>query len=162
MNWISRVICDIREQYVSRGFADDFEDINRGNCENFAVSVIDEIREQSAEGDVPEIEFYEICSFFEGQGDDECVEEYGPLDRTALSIMLPDMSPPGGRTWEQLDRIVGETEIGWGLHTFMICEGRVYDSEAPEGVPGIFDLPFYERYLAKRGYGSGSASPNST
>jgi hypothetical protein len=62
------------------------------------------------------------------------------------------MSPPAGLSWDDLDRFVSETGIGSGLHAFIICDGVAYDSEAPQGVASVFDLPFFEMFLARNGY----------
>jgi len=60
------------------------------------------------------------------------------------------MMPPGGMTWDELDQFVSDAEMGWGLHVFTVCDGMVYDSEAPDGVASFFELPFYVRYLDRR------------
>lgn len=147
--WISKVIEHLREEWVAEGRAESFETINNGQCEDFAELVVDTVMEQAGEGDVPEIGSFEIRDFF--QLDPETGSNFdhgGPIDREALLAALPEMTPPAGMSWDDIDRFVHDTGIGRGLHAFVICEGMAYDSEAPHGVCGIFDLPFFERFLA--------------
>lgn len=147
--WISSVVHIIRDEMVAEGFADDYEGINRGNCDEFADRLVRRIEEESSEGDTPQIDALEINDFFLG-----AAEFGGPLDREKLGRMLPEMVPPGGMTWDALDRIVFDADMGWGLHVFTVCEGRVYDSEVPDGVESFFDLPFYVRYLDRLSVGN--------
>jgi hypothetical protein len=150
ISWISRVILDLREQWVASGQAESFQTINAGQCEDFADAVVEAVCEQSAEGDVPEIESIELPNFYQVNPETGfAFDEGGPLDRVKLLEVLPNMKPPEGMSWEDLDRFIWDASIGWGYHVFVVCEGRVLDSEAPDGVESIFDLPFYQRFLEK-------------
>jgi hypothetical protein len=150
INWISRVVLDLREQWVVSGRAESFEEINSGQCEDFAEALVEAVLEQSAEGDTPEIETIELPNFFRiDPKTGFALDEGGPLDRAKLSAALPNMKPPQGMSWDDLDRFIWDASICWGYHVFAICEGRVFDSEAPHGVDGIFDLPFYQRFIAR-------------
>jgi hypothetical protein len=62
--WVSKVIEDLRQQWVADGHAASFQAINSGQCRDFAELVVDTIREQAGEGDLPEIACSEICDFF--------------------------------------------------------------------------------------------------
>ncbi|MNU33123.1 hypothetical protein D3C71_216810 [compost metagenome] len=150
--WISKVIEDLRRQWVADGHAASFQAINSGQCEDFAELVVDTVREQAG-GDSPEIDKAQICDFFRIDPETGYAFQHGgPVDRELLLATLPDMTPPAGMSWDDLDRFVSETGIGPGLHAFVVCDGVAYDSEAPQGVSSIFDLPFFERFMEKNGY----------
>lgn len=148
-NWIGNVAREVRDELVAEGYGEDYADINRGNCDMFADRFVTRVMEQSAEGDQPDIMEAEIVSYFVSDADGNVGDNGGPLDRELLAKVLPDMTPPNGMTWDELDDLISREQMGWGLHVFAVCDGRVYDSEAPDGVTGIFDLPFYERYLGR-------------
>lgn len=150
--WISKVIEDLREQWVADGHAASFETINNGQCEDFAELVVETVLEQG-EGDAPEIRCVQICDFFGMDPDTGFPHDHGgPINRGSLLAALPDMTPPAGMDWDELDGFIRDTEMGRGLHAFVICERMAYDSEAPQGVCSIFDLPFFGRFLEKNGY----------
>lgn len=131
---------------VDRGDADDFASINSGLCEEFAEDLIAEVRALSGEGS--EIDSYEINHFF--QIDPKtgfAFESGGPIDRKLLSAALPNMKPPCEMSWDEFDEFLANSGMGWGFHIFVISDGLVYDSEAPEGVESIFDLPMFQRYM---------------
>lgn len=150
IDWISRVVIDLREQWVASGRAESFEEINSGQCDDFAEALVEAVLEQSAEGDVPEIESIELPNFFQiDPNTGFAFDEGGPLDREKLLSALPNMKPPQGMSWDDLDRFIWDAGISWGYHVFAICEGLVLDSEAPYGVDSIFELPFYQRFMLK-------------
>jgi hypothetical protein len=148
--WIAAVARAVRDEMVAEGYGETYQDINNGNCDEFADRFVSAVLEQSAEGDQPDIVEVEITSYFRPIAEGEFVENGSPLNRELLATVLPNMTPPEGMSWDELDEFIYENQVGWGLHVFAVCDGLVYDSEAPDGVPGIFDLPFYERYLASR------------
>jgi len=147
-SWIGAVARAVRDEMVAEGYGETYQDINNGNCDVFADRFVSRVMEQSAEGDQPDMMEAEITSYFRPVNEGEFVENGGPLNRELLATVLPNMTPPNGMTWDELDELIFETQMGWGLHVFAVCDGLVYDSEAPDGVSGVFDLPFYERYLA--------------
>lgn len=147
--WIGAVARMVRAELVAEGYGQDFAEINNGNCDMFADRLVTLVREQSAEGDTPDIMEAEIVSYYGPDAAGETHDNGGPFDRKLLLAALPGMTPPRGMSWDDLDELLATEGLGWGMHVFVVCDGLVYDSEAPDGVPGIFDLPFYERYLDK-------------
>ena len=146
---IAAVIEIIRGEMVRDGEADSFEDINNGHCEEFAERVVDMVVSQAADGKAPDIEPFEMPNFFQvDPSTGFAYDNGGPLDRDLLLRVLPSMLPPGGISWDEFDSLLSSTGIGWGTHVFMVCDGRVYDSEAPHGVDSMFELPFFERFMA--------------
>ena len=140
---IKDVVCLVRDEMITEGYGDSFRSINQGNCDTFAYRVAKKMRELIVT-DSTRIAEQEICDFFVERDVDG-----GPLNRQQLSEVLPEMIPPDGMSWDELNRLIDQTGMGWGLHVFVVYEGRAYDSETPEGVTSFFDLPFFQRYLAR-------------
>jgi len=139
---VEELVCSVRDQMIAEGYATDAQGINRGNCDIFADRLAHEIKTHSP-GDLTNFGEREICDYFEDR------EESGsPLVRDKLLRELPDMTPPAGMSWVQLDHVIERSGMGWGIHVFVVHNGKAYDSETPDGVTSFLDLPSYQRTLA--------------
>lgn len=99
-------------------------DINRGNCENFAI---------------------EVCKRWPG-AEVYGVEEFqcnGKFDWELLSNSDWGIKLPTGYTTETLEK------KRLGGHLWVVFNSKHYDAEAPDGVLSFFDLPFFQRQLSK-------------
>jgi len=143
---VSDVIRGERQRMVDEGEAGCFVSINSGLCGDFADQVVALL----AQATPPiEADALEIINFF--QVDPETGFAYdsgGPMDREVVRNILPAMLPPDGMTWDELDAYLSDSDISMGMHVFVVCDGKVYDSELPDGGDSIFDLPLFQRYLA--------------
>lgn len=147
---ITTIILAERQRMIDDGEVDDFVEINSGQCEDFALKVVAIFNDQASTRGTPEIGSFEINNFFQiNPQTGFAFEDGGSLDRELLARYVPHMNPPPNMTWDDLDAFIAETGIGWGLHVFIVCGGLVYDSEAPEGVESIFDLPLFQRFLER-------------
>lgn len=134
MNNLTNVILHLRDYYVNAGIAESYEDINCGSCVDFAegVEALYSGLCESLSNDHLVIE-REGSDGWDGEGEDVWSEEwlsfYGSL-------------PPAPHTINDLtDKITG-------YHFWLFYNGKHYDSECPEGVSNLFDLPFFKRCLS--------------
>lgn len=138
---VKELVCRVRDEMIAEGYASDPRDINSGNCDAFADRLVRLISEHFSGGSTHSGE-REICDYFkdrEGSG--------LPLVREKLLLELPNMVPPADMTWDQLDLFIERAGMGWGLHVFVVHNGKAYDSETPEGVHSFFDLPLFQRFF---------------
>lgn len=120
---IGDVIRRVRKVFVDSGRAPSFYQINNGQCDEFALQVLDEL-----EGRVAIREFYT----------EELQTADGGWDWAYLQNSHAIL-PPLGLSREETDG------IGLGGHVFLKLENKWYDAECPDGTDSHFDLPIFRR-----------------
>lgn len=132
MTNMSNIIFNLREEYLSKGLAKDFQEINCGQCVDFADEVESLCWEASSLSNDHFILEREDSDGWNGdeqdKWDEDWLKHYGSL-------------PPEPYTVKDL------TDKIKGYHCWIYFEGKHYDAECPEGVANMFDLPFFQRYL---------------
>lgn len=139
---VKDLVANITARMIEDGYGQTAKDINGGNCDIFA----DLLAKSIAISHVVVSENFgvrEISSYFEDYEDSGM-----PLQRAEVLRDLPDMIPPSGLSWDQLDVFIEHANLGWGLHVFVVFDGKAYDSETPDGVFSFFDLPVFQRLLS--------------
>lgn len=129
-----------RDRMIAAGVAKDYASINAGFCTLFASYISSDLGCDGS--DKQGLDELGIDNFMTPDADDD---EGRPLDRDLLKTYWPEVVPPDGLTWDDLDRI--SKHFGWdgGTHIWM-CRARLhYDAECPDGTPNLFGLPFFQR-----------------
>lgn len=134
---VAATVCAVRTRYIQRNLAPSYFQINNGLCEDFALDVIRELR---AAG----IEAQDLCNENFQSGDGSWDWE---LLAKQWSVECPrDLLP------SEVDK------IRFGGHVWIEAERRFYDSECPDGVSSLFELPLFRRdivcALRKKGIGA--------
>jgi hypothetical protein len=132
MNQISKVILELREQYLAYDLIRTYKDINCGECVDFAEEVECRFSNCMSLSNDHFIIEREGSDGWDGdetdQWDEKWLAEYNSL-------------PPGGVTVPELTKKIK------GYHCWIYCDNKHYDAECPEGVENLFELPFFQRYL---------------
>lgn len=142
-NMISEAIIRLREQYVSEGQAPDFLAINHGLCGDFADEIVELLPE------VEGLEAIGITGFVETDPETDCAyDSGGPFDLELIGAHWPNITPPEGLTWEDMNQLSEDAGFSCGTHVFLTFNGKFYDAEAEQGVDTPFELPFFQRVIA--------------
>lgn len=144
---LSTQVCRLRDEMIAEGYAESYQDINAGNCDEFADRLVRTLQSSSEH---VKADTREICDYY-----DHWEDTGGPLVRAKLDVDLPNMLPPEGMDWKDLDAFIERSSLGWGFHVFVVVNGKAYDSETPEGVDSFFELPVFKRLLAFYGLEKG-------
>ncbi|MCA1064759.1 hypothetical protein QTG56_24445 (plasmid) [Rossellomorea sp. AcN35-11] len=132
MSNISVSIYQLREEYIESGRAKTYQEINCGDCVDFAEEI--EFRHSSS------ISLSNDHFILETEGSDGWDgDETDQWDEVWLSEY--NSLPPEKITVPEL------TEKIKGYHCWIYFENKHYDAECPEGVENLFELPFFQRYL---------------
>lgn len=123
-NLIGLIIKYLIKKYEKNGIPEKY--INSGSCPEFAE---------------------DLCSYLEDEGiESEVLSDgmfYDPFEDEQPEIMC-DPNEYGSLPPKDFDK------IGLPSHYWVYCDGKHYDSEAPNGVENFFDLPtiknFYEKH----------------
>lgn len=121
---VTAVVRAVRARYIQQELAPSYFQINNGLCEDFALDVIGELR-------VAGIEAQDFCNENFQKGD-------GSWDWTLLAEQWSAACPRG-----LLPREVDQ--LRFGGHVWIEAQKRFYDSECPEGVSSLFELPLFRR-----------------
>lgn len=147
---IKKAISNERTRMVDDGEVEDFVDINRGFCEDFAFEVMAIVMNVAGrKSDELGIADVSIVNFVKVHPSTGCAYDYGgPFDRDLLAERYPATEPPEGLTWEDMDALSAFHGFYEGTHILVEHAGRLYDAEVPEGVDNLFALPFFSRVIA--------------
>ncbi len=140
---IAERIREIRQKYVDTGEASDFADINSGSCDDFARDVIEVL------GGGQNVHLHDVSPASFQVVEDENYGEGRPFDRKLLCKHWPNVQPPSGLTWDDLDRFSVDASVDNGTHVWLTDDKLHYDAEAPDGVENFFDLPFFQRVIGR-------------
>lgn len=140
---LTRLIKEVREDYICDERADSFFCINNGLCADLADDVLDRLSQVLADNGADQVE----CDNYRVPGDDFL----RPWD-TAL-LERQGIRPPVGFTWDDLNA------IDFGFHVWIAADGLHYDAECPNGVTSFFELPIFRRYLLVYGRSRGMMLP---
>lgn len=134
---ISEEIKKLRDIYIEKYKLKSYMRINCGRCIEFADDIYDKLKEEYSNIKVSTIDDFKSPY---DQGDYE--EDLFDIDK-----LLDSGEPviPFNLSTCQLD------ELELGYHHWITIEDRHYDSEAPNGVYSIFELPIYKRTLTLLG-----------
>lgn len=134
MSELSELIIQLRDEYVEKQLVSNFEEINCGYCVDFADEI--EFRMKKPIGTLSNDHFIVESEDSDGWNGDErdiwdekWLKEYNSM-------------PPNGIKVEELTNLIT------GYHYWIYEDGKHYDSECPEGVENMFDLPFFKRKLS--------------
>lgn len=139
--------CSSRQRVISEIAKDVREDfgmspcqISRGWCGDYATVVWENLRDlhpDIAKG--VQVHWDDDFRLVKNTGHDT---PRGPWDQEALRA-LGVTSPPPGETWESVQRLTP------GSHIFLVdhVDKKFYDSDAPQGVDSLFDLPLFQEEL---------------
>ncbi|MGF7535287.1 hypothetical protein AAGG74_16670 [Bacillus mexicanus] len=131
---ITVLIRELRSEYIKNGLANNYEEINCGLCNDFAEEI--EYRFNGTVEILSNDHFVEEREGLDGWNGDE-------QDKWVKKwLKVYDSMPPYPLTVEKL------TDEIRGYHCWVYSDGLHYDAECPEGVKNMFDLPFFQRYLA--------------
>lgn len=128
---IAAVICMVRAEFISAGFAPSYYEINNGLCDDFATTVSSRLK-------LPNLQEYGSENFMCGEDGDLFENDIWDwsLLRKHWAIV-----PPSGLTEAEVN------DIAFGAHVWL-SDGRLhYDAECPAGVSNFFDLPIFRRYV---------------
>lgn len=164
---LSENIRELREQWLTQGDAESYEEINSGaarggTCNTFAQQVLDAIRGHE---DLLEASDVELANFqvhkdfleasdielanFQVEEPDGLYETEGrPLDRELLKTHWPQVQPTQGLSWDDLEQLADDAGWSSGTHVWVVHQKRHYDCECPEGVANFLELPFFQRAIA--------------
>ena len=131
---ITATIIALRDDYLARGEAPSFYEINNGLCESFAVDVLDLLGHPKGILDLQNESF--MCG---DDGDPVGAEQW---DARLLETQW-GVTPPAGLSWDDLNG------CDFGHHVWLSYNGRHYDAECPEGVASPFELPIFARVIAE-------------
>jgi GNAT superfamily N-acetyltransferase/RNA:NAD 2'-phosphotransferase (TPT1/KptA family) len=120
-------------------------DCNRGCCDDFANDVYHKLE---ADMDVTGLESVSVASFLQPGEEGYSDVEGAPFDRRLLKAHWPSVVPPSGLTWKDMNRLSADAGFCDGTHVWLTWNSLHFDSEAPNGVPNFFDLPFFKRVIA--------------
>lgn len=126
MKKITAIILETRDEFVERGYATSYQDINRGSCIYFSEIVQDKL---SGMCDFLNSDCF-LDDGWNGDGEDRWEEEF---------LLSYNSMPPNDLTVYDLNNMI------FGYHQWIYYKGKHYDAEAPNGVDNFFDLPFYKR-----------------
>lgn len=131
----------VRDRLVASGAYGDFAAINAGYCTDFANDVQEELGREACERlGVGELG---IDNLMEHEDEEPTV-----MDRALLAEHWPAVVPPEGLDWDGVDALAAAAGFSCGTHVWLLCDGRHFDAEAPDGVDSPFDLPFFRRIVA--------------
>lgn len=109
-------------------------DINNGYCEEFAIEVLQHIKDADESLKIVLNENFMI----EMEDSKEKI-----WDETLLKAYWPNVVPINGLTWNDLN------QIKFGYHAWLTDGFYHYDAECPEGVDNYFLLPIFKSYIEK-------------
>lgn len=140
---LTNSINEVLAFWIDTGTATNAKTINSGNCSEFSVDVMINLGGLETAYDLG-INELDIAGLLEvGDGPDN-----GPqFDRELLATHWPNIQPPDGLTWDDLDQLSVDADFDSGTHVWLVLDGKHYDAEAPEGVENLFDLPFFRRIV---------------
>lgn len=140
---ISEEIKKLRDIYIEKYKLKSYMRINCGRCIEFADDIYDKLKEEYSNIKVSTIDDFK-SPYDQGDYEEDLFDINKILDRGASSI-------PFNLSTSQLD------ELDLGYHHWVTIEDLHYDSEAPNGVSNMFELPIYKRvfillgkYLAEK------------
>jgi len=137
---LTAAIVAVRDRLVADGRYDGFAAINAGYCGDFADDVQDFLGRSPVCAEPYQVG---VEGFMESEDDEPTV-----MDRALLAEHWPDVVPPQGLDWDDVDALAARASFSCGTHTWLCLAGRHYDAEAPDGVDNFFDLPFFSRIVA--------------
>jgi hypothetical protein len=140
---ISGTIRAVLAEYLAQTFATSAQEINAGLCADFATDVI-----QRLPGGLRDSTATDLCvaSFMKVEGDS--YESGRPFDRKLLRKHWPEVIPPNGLTWADLDVLSVDAGFDEGTHVWIEEDGLHYDAECPDGTRNFFELPFFHRVIS--------------
>jgi hypothetical protein len=118
-----------------------------GNCEDFISRVYQELGgiERAYAFGIAEMGVEALLQF-------DPVEDFGgegkPFDRELISQHWPNVVPPTGLSWADMDRLSAYASFSGGTHVWMLYEGKHFDCECPDGVENPFELPLFQRVIS--------------
>jgi len=137
---LTAAILAVREELLASGQYPTLAHINRGYCDGFCSDVADHLGIPAGAEEPFELG---IDNLMESDGDEPTI-----MDRALLEAHWPDIQPPEGLDWDDVDRLAADAGFSSGTHVWLCLDKRHYDAEAPEGVGNPFDLPFFKRVVA--------------
>lgn len=124
-------------------------EINQGLCDTFAGNVLFELGVEPSRNSGSNFQLMdvELLQLPPSRGVD--FEDFMGLrfDRKKIASTWPNTRPPEGMSWDDMDAVSGFNQFDQGTHTWFRFKDRHYDSEAPEGVENLFDLPIFKRNI---------------
>lgn len=149
LNIIKIAISELKNHYLSEGFADTVRGINNGECYSFASDLIEKISDTHGDSLITlnEVEYREYSDFYGGvdtptpEIDNDKMHVEGLI---ALNSPLPE--------WLSIKDANTALGMGGGGHGFISAKiaGKTlyFDSLNPDGVETIFDLMISKFYIA--------------
>lgn len=139
---ITKTIIALRDEYVATGKAPDIQTINYGLCDTFADDVTLLLPDIDGLGALHITDFIKIDPET-GLAD----EEGGEFDVDSINEHWPNITPPEGLTWEDMNQLSADAYFSSGTHVFLVFNEKFYDAEAEHGVDSPFELPFFQRCI---------------
>ena len=140
---IAEAIISLRNDYIMKGEAPDVMTINHGLCACFADDIADHLPE------IEGLQAVDIAGFIEVDPETGCsYDSGGPFDLELIGANWPNITPPEGLTWEDMNQLSEDAGFSCGTHVFLTFNGKFYDAEAEQGVDTPFELPFFQRVIA--------------
>lgn len=133
MSNISVYIRELRDEYIQNGRAKTYEEINCGECVDFADDIEAKFIESTSLSNDHFILEREDSDGWNGDEHDKWDEKW---------LAEYQSHPPAGITVSDL------TDKIKGYHCWSYSEGKHYDAECPEGVVNFLELPFFKRHLS--------------
>lgn len=145
---VAIAIRQITADWIALEIVNSAQHLNNGRCFELATQIQEQLR--SAGFDCGGLA--DVClKSFQKEGDPEHVE----LDRALLDRFWPQVQPPDGLSWNDLDKIAKERNWHGTKHAWLILEEQHFDAECPEGTTNFLELPFFQReiYIYREKYG---------
>jgi hypothetical protein len=137
---LSLAIRKVRSSYIEKGISPSYYKINCGLCEDFALDVI-----KLMGGYTDTLSEVYTESFLTA---DERGWDWERL-RDTWGVVVPK-----GFRKDEFDK------ISFGGHAWIVCEGKFFDAECPDGVESFFDLPIFKRPQIARLRNKGISEPD--
>lgn len=134
---ITESMTRICQKWIEEGFVKSHYDVNSGSCFELVRRVLTDLRTQGYSYET--LEDVELASFM--------VYDTTHFDVPLLEKHWPNVVPPHGLSWAQIDEL--SEQMGWreGIHGWLAHKGLHYDAECLEGTPNFFDLPIFRRCI---------------
>lgn len=140
---IAEAIIALREEYLATGQAPDVMTINHGLCDSFADDITAHLTE------IEGLQAVDIAGFIEVDPDTGySYDSGGPFDLELIGAHWPNITPPEGLTWDDMNQLSEDAGFSCGTHVFLTFNGKFYDAEAEQGVYTPFELPFFQRVIS--------------
>ncbi|CAH1690019.1 hypothetical protein BOSEA31B_20346 [Hyphomicrobiales bacterium] len=137
---LATAIETIRDRLLAEG-VESVQAINAGRC---ACVVSDVAEELGGLGDFYALGMSEmgIEQLMLHSDDEPC-----GFDRALIAEHWPNIQPPDGMDWDDLDAVATFCNFDAGTHEWIVFDGKHHDAEAPTGVSNLWSLPFFRRCI---------------